>query len=381
MRKLVGAMVAVGLLTAACGSGSSSQGGASGASTGTSGQPDSYVADVKGQVDQLLGKGSFQPPPTSAPAHEAGKVIAIIDTEAFTPQKQTIAAEQEAAAALGWTTILLDTQGDNTGAGKLILSAIAQKVDAITLDVIDCRYVQPQLQAAKDAGIPVIAVEGYDCSDTSPGAPSLYTDTVKYPMGTQQDYYKALYTAMAQYPIAKLDGKSDAIYMVDNAYQASISSVDTVKAAYAPCSTCSLVVDEFPLDQFGNLKARAQTLLLRNPNTNTVIPSYGDITTAGVADAVAQTGKDIVLNAGDSATSAGIKLVLSGKATYGYGFTAGWKGYALIDTVLRNFAGEKSVSCGMGVNLYDATHNLDAAGEYIQPYDYAALYKKAWSVG
>lgn len=378
MRNTIVVSVAALLMAAACGT--DDQADESEGSTGTGGSDSAYLTTVKDQVDQLLGEGSFEAPPTTAPDHEPGKVIAIIDTLAFPPQAATIEGEQEAAEALGWETILLDTQGDNTGAGKLILSAIAQNVDAITLDVIDCRYAQPQLQAAKDAGIPVIAVESYDCSDTSPDAPTLFTDTVQYPMGNQQDYYKALYTAMALYPIAKLDGESDAIYMVDNAYQASINSVDTVTEAYEACSGCTLEVDEFPLSEFGNLKARAQSLLLRNPDTNTVIPSYGDITTAGVSEAVAQTGKDMVLNAGDSANSAGVELVLNGQATYGYGFTAGWKGYALIDTVLRNFAGEKAVSCGMGVNLYDADHNLDADGKYIQPYDYAAMYKEAWGV-
>lgn len=394
------ALAAVAVLAAGCSSSTTAESGSSAApqasssATGTS--PDAsvpasgaasspaasgdYIAQVKAEVEQLLGQGSYEAPPTTAPAHEAGKVIAVIDSTAATAQAVATEATLEAAKALGWETVFYDTKLDPTLAGPMIESAIARKVDAITLDVVDCRYIKPALTQAKAAGIPVIAIESYDCNDTDPSEPSYFTETVKFPMGNQQDYYDSVYRALALYPIAALDGASNAVYFVDNVYQASVASIDIIKGVYAPCETCSLSVEAFPFEEFGNLKARTQTVLLKNPDINTLIPGYTDITTAGVLAAADESGREFMINAGDSSSPAALELVSTGKANYGYGFTAGWKGYALMDTVLRVFAGESAVNSGMGINLFDADHNMDASGQYIPPFDYAALYKAAWGV-
>ncbi len=75
-------------------------------------------------------------------------------------EKQTLAAIQEAADAVGWTTVVTDSAGDPQAMASTMQSLITQKVDAILTNYVATGLIAPQLKAAKDAGIPVIAV-GY----------------------------------------------------------------------------------------------------------------------------------------------------------------------------------------------------------------------------
>lgn len=65
-------------------------------------------------------------------------------------------AADEAAKALGWETIRVDPQGDPAKMASGMTSLVNSNVDAIVLVTIEPSVIQAGLQAAADAGIPVI---------------------------------------------------------------------------------------------------------------------------------------------------------------------------------------------------------------------------------
>ena len=64
----------------------------------------------------------------------------------------------------------------------------------------------------------------------------------------------------------------------------------------------------------------------------------------------------------------------------GVGTPARWEGFAGIDALLRLFAGDPVAGSGIGLQVFDADHNLPAEGRYVPPVDFESAYKKAWGV-
>lgn len=88
------------------------------------------------------------------------KTIGVVHlTNADENEGTLVTALKEAtkAAGLNWTFKEADSQGDASKSQQAVSSFVNQKVDAILLLVVSARAVQPQLEAAKKAGIPVFA--------------------------------------------------------------------------------------------------------------------------------------------------------------------------------------------------------------------------------
>lgn len=75
-------------------------------------------------------------------------------------QKQTLEAIRTAADAVGWKVVVTDSNGDPQAMQSTMQSLVAQRVDAVLAVYLNSGAVTQQLQAADDAGIPVISV-GY----------------------------------------------------------------------------------------------------------------------------------------------------------------------------------------------------------------------------
>ena len=88
------------------------------------------------------------------------KTIGVVHlTNADENEATLVTALKEAAKAadLSWTFKEADSQGDAAKSQQAVSAFVNQKVDAILLMVVSARDVQPQLEAAKKAGIPVFA--------------------------------------------------------------------------------------------------------------------------------------------------------------------------------------------------------------------------------
>jgi ribose transport system substrate-binding protein len=367
--------VLVGLLASGCGSDDSGDATASGESAAT-------WQDEAKTVDKLLGEtGTFKAPPSEAPDPEPGKKIALISCgQTITACKYATDGAKEATDAIGWESTLFDAKGDPTNAGTGVRQAVVAGVDGIFMYYVDCKYVAAALKEAKEAGIPVVSAEGVDCNKGGDTGDSLFTGEVTYVEGDWLEYVYQWEFTQFQYPIAKLKGKANMIVFGDNTIIGSEVAIQAAKDAYKGCESCKLDVKEFPITAIGtDLQQIAQEAILKMPDVNAIAGTYEAVILGGVEAASRASGKEVMLDIGEGNPEA-MELLRSGRATYGAGLPAHWEGWSGIDGLVRILAGEEPVNSGIGLQLFDADHNMPASGGYNPPFDFRATYRKAWGV-
>lgn len=371
-----GAVVAIATL-AACGS---TSGGSSNSTSGGSSTTD--VAQLQKRVDQLSSpQGTYTEQPTTSPKPEPNKFIGVVSCgESISACAQWTQGSRAAISALGWKSTLFDTKADPSAAATGIRNAIAQKADGIFVPYTDCKYIKSALQEAKAAKIPVVGAEGYDCSDSDPSAPSLFTYVVSYGTGPYPAQAEAWGESMAAYAIAKQGGKSHALAFFDDTSESQTPILEGIKKVYAQCSGCSVTPVRFPLSAFGTtLQQTAEENLLKHPDTNAVLTGYEAISTE-IYPAVRSSGKKVLTFMGEGG-EAGMNLVRQNPdSSFVSGWPAAWEGWAAIDALNRIFDGQKPVATGQGLQLVYAGHNLPAKGPYTSPIDFQSMYLKAWGV-
>ena len=353
-------------------------------STGGPSASADYVEDVQASVDKALGpEGTFVEEPTTSPVApgDSKKVSVISCGQQVGACAEAADAAQEAADALGWESTLFDAKLDLPSASTGIRNALAQGADGILMFYIDCENVTAALQEAKDAGVPVVAAESRDCSDTSSGGPSLFTHVVEYQEGTYDQWLDAVYVATAEYAIAEFDGESHAVAFMDDV-PAVDGAAEAVERVYEQCEGCTLEMVRFPVTAYGTrLQGIAEQELLKNPDVNTVMPSF-EASALEVYPAVRSSGKaDQILTFVGEGGVPGLDLIRDGVRGYAYCVPVRWDGgYASVDALGRILAGEEPVPIGMGVQLIDAEHNMPEGGACESPIDFEAMYKEAWGV-
>jgi ABC-type sugar transport system substrate-binding protein len=106
----------------------------------------------------VAGCGSDESTTGSAGGKAQTGTIAILQA---TAQSETIArwakTAEKAITAAGWKAVVADGKGDPSVWSQSLSNFVNQKVDGIITMGVDGAPVAPQLKAAKDAGIPVIA--------------------------------------------------------------------------------------------------------------------------------------------------------------------------------------------------------------------------------
>jgi ribose transport system substrate-binding protein len=380
LRLLSLALVALAVAAAAGCGGGSNGGGSSGGGGG--GGSSALPAGASDADIQALYKGNYQPPPTSAPKPQPGKKIWLISCgQSISSCAIAIGGAKEAAESMGWNARIFDTKGDPGTANTAIRQALAAKADGIFVWYVDCSYMRQGLQEAKAAGVPVVGAEVYDCNEVNKGAPKLFTAEVKYVQGDYNNWIQAWGKAQADYLLNKIKGKGSILFFGDDtslgSKRAELGFVNVVKQ----CGGCKYRVKRY---SFGELVAGVQSQteqeLLRTPDASAVGVAYDGVLLAGVSAGVLSSNRNLKLMVGEGGTAA-MALVRQHKAEGGVGIPVDWEGFGGIDALNRIFHGQKPVPSGIGVQVFDQTHNLPASGGYKAPFDFKALYKKAWGVG
>ncbi len=378
-------------LTVGCGSSGSSS---STSSSSASAQPaDNAIVAQATKALAVDYAGTDRALPNAGPKAVAGKTVWVLScTEAGAGCALPAAGAMQAGKVIGWHMKLVDGKYDPATYNSLIRQAIAAKVDGIVLVVVDCDLVQGSLKAAKAAGIKIYGLYSIDCNDPFGGGGSpLFDGSIEYQGGMsygrymEQDYGKAI----ADYVIAKTDGKAKVIEfkMLDTAVVHHIN--DGFEAEMAKCTTCTVWTKIFTASDFlsGKLQGFTTAMLTQHPDATVVMAPYDASILLGIGPAVQQAetqGRKLMLTGGEGLPP-NIKLIKSGVETAAFGAPSRWIGWAAIDGLNRVFAGAPQVDPGIGHQTVDATHNLPSGPN---GYDgnakstgYAANYERIWGVG
>jgi ribose transport system substrate-binding protein len=311
-------------------------------------------------------KGTDAALPSSAPKPATGKNVWVISClQAGAGCAIPAEGVVQAGKALGWHVNVFDGKASPATESQGIKTALSDHADAIVLDFVDCPGVQGALKAAKAAGVPVFGIASAEC----PGE-KLITAQTLYANGDFSNHVQTEEAAVANYVIAKTDGKAKIIEITeDDVLGPKTQYTDFQNYIAKHCSTCT-IVKKVPivLSQLvnGQVQAAVATAITQEPTANVVYVPYDALVTAGAAQAVAASGHaSSLIVTGLEGFQDNINLIKTGKGqTMAAGQPALWLGWAAADGLVRLFAKQPQVAEGIGIQVVDKQHNVPATTPY-----------------
>jgi ribose transport system substrate-binding protein len=334
-------------------------------------------------------KGTNEEPPTTGPTPKKGIKVVYVSCGQQSPG---CAAPGEAGAVaaklLGWSYQIVDGNFNQANGYTVAMrQAISEKPNAIWMGGIDCDQVKVGLEAAKQANIPVLGVLGEDCSDTTPGQPSLFSIKMIYnsQARTTTEWYAQYARLKADYLIAKNNGN---VKLVNVAFtDALLPYTEAFDAVIKQCSTCSLV-DQINVnaagaaDPNGPVASEFKSDFLRHPDINAVnAPFDTQLIQTGLLQAIKNTpGTQGITVLGGEGLPEGLSALDEGPPLVAEApYSDTWQGYAAIDTINRYLDGAPEVPEGFGAQIVEKADIGDATS-YSPNVNFIAAYKEAWGV-
>lgn len=374
---LAGLVVLVTSAAACSSGGSSSPAAATGSTSASSGVP----AAVTATLNKYLAEPVFTPPGPSVDASKlAGKKVFIIPIEE-TPFTQAVEAGEKAAAkAAGVNLTFYPNEGQVSQWVQGMQTAISEKPALIILDTApDPRELQPQIAAAKAAGIPVLVTHFYDASSPQPpacvGCAAGVTGIVKAPISTAGG-------AEADWIIANSGGKANVLMVGLNGLlpvPGMLAAADAQFKQY--CPSCKVTTTSINLSQLGTAGAFGQvsSALVQDPSINYVDPLF-DASIPGTLAAITSAGKSSQIKmVSFNGSSFALQDVASGTSPVAADVAEpdAWVGYANMDQAFRMMDGMTPVVETTPIRIFDSSNISQAGGGP----DYSGGYGDAYISG
>lgn len=294
------------------------------------------LAKAKENLVQYTQKPVFVAPgdPFDAKACAAGKKQLSIPNSSGNPFLKGIIDRMKAAGAeVGLEVVEWENQGQPSQWVQGVEHAIRDKFDIIDLiSGIDPGTIQPQLEAAKAAGVKVMTSHFYDPSfEQNPVVSSSLT------IG-----FGEVGRILADWSTVATDGNANIALVVSNEVPPTIPLVANFKEQLAAnCPNCKIVQEiNVGVTEWGTkIQPAVQTAVQANPDINVVIPIY-DSMSQFVVPALRLAGKTGQVKV---ATFNGTPFVLdyiqSGEVDMDIGESLDWIAYATVDGHLRDACG------------------------------------------
>lgn len=340
------------------------------------------VARAKANLEKYQSKPVFVAPgePFDAKACAAGKKMLSIPNSSGNPfLKGIIDRMKTAGAEVGLEVREWENQGNPSQWVQGVELAIREKYDIIDLiSGIDPGTIQPQLQAAKDAGVKVMTSHFYDPSfEQNPVVSSSLT------IG-----FGEIGTILADWSTVALEGKANIALVVSNEVPPTIPLVANFKKQLeANCPECKIVQEiNVGVTEWGTkIQPGVQAAVQANPEINVVIPIY-DSMSQFVVPALRLTGKTGEVKV---ATFNGTPFVLDyiqqGAVDMDIGESLDWIAYATVDGHLRDACGMKSpTALNVPFYIFDKNNATEAGtpAQFDTGYGdaYKAGFRKLWGL-
>jgi len=333
------------------------------------------VAKAKASLAVYVAKPVFVAPGEAfdAKACAKGKKMLSIPNSSANPfLKGIIDREKAAGAEVGLEVKEWENQGQPSQWVQGFEQAIREKYDIIDLiSGIDPGTVEPQVKAAKDAGVKVMTSHFYD--------PSFKQDPLVSSSLTIG--FNEIGKILADWSTVSTNGEANIALVVTNEVPPTIPLVAGIKSELAAnCPKCKIVQEiNVGVTEWGTkIQPGVQSTLQAHPEINVVIPIY-DSMTQFVVPALRLTGQ---LGKVKVATFNGTPFVLDfiqqGAADMDIGESLDWIAYATVDGHLRDACGLKSpTALNVPFYIFDK-NNVAEAGK---PAKFDTGYGDAYKAG
>jgi ribose transport system substrate-binding protein len=241
-------------------------------------------------------------------------------------------------------------------------AAIAANPDIIVLNTApDPRLLQPQLEEAKAAGIPVLVTHFYDDSSPEPpdcdGCAAGVTALVTAPFYTAGE-------AAANWMIQDSNGTANVLIIGAEDALPSPGTIERMQETFdTNCPACEVKVINIPIADWNTkTQGEVQSALTADPNITYVYPLY-DAMVAGAVPAVETVGRaDSVKVASYNGSPYVLEFIQDGNiAAMEIGEDTVGIGYANMDQAFRILLGEPPVPQRTPIRIFDA-ENVDETG-------------------
>jgi ribose transport system substrate-binding protein len=338
------------------------------------------AASARQQLEPYRHLPKFQAPGEAFDARACmkGKSILSIPASSAVPFIKTIERSiEKIAGEIGFTYKPWENQGQVTQWVQGFDYAINNKFQLIELLAgADPRFVEPQVKAAKAAGLLVVAAHLTGYEQPMPGGVT----------GVVPIDYKRAGGLLAYWAIWKTDGKANASVMGVSDVLSTDSMFSGVKEEFAKCPSCKASYMNVSIPEMAvKTQSMAQGALTADPNLNYMIPIY-DVLSQWVVPAVIISGrhekvKVITFNG----TPFALTMVQDGKIEMDIGENLDWIGHAVIDSEMRMICGLPAVKDPKIPLLIFDKSNADSAGKPAQVSTgygdaYLAGYRQLWKL-
>ena len=302
-RSVLAVMAVAGIVVGACGDDEKSTDTTAGGSTETTaggstettaggGTEDAVLAAARANVEaHLTADGSIGVtiPLTAVPEKHT---IAWMECDVPTCSAYLTPGFKAATEALGWDLQIFPMKSADPGPG--IQAAIDAGPDYIAMTGVVAAQFQPQVDAAKAAGIPLLSCFGTD-------APS--ADLGIYMQCGDHNFVEKTGPLMADWAIVDSEGAANVLIVNIPDFPVLVVETDAYKAQMEQnCSSCKYTELNVTLDDLiqGKVPAAVASALQADPSINYVFASFGDLPggvtaaldAAGLLDGVTVYGQD-----------------------------------------------------------------------------------------
>lgn len=336
---------------------------------------------VRAQIEEFSAVPEFQPPgePFDAVAAVQGKTLCVIPASNQVPFVQTIANYmREIADRVGIRFIEWKNQGQPSQWVAGMESCIDQGADSIDLLAgIDPALLQPQIQAAKEAGIPTVVSHLYDVNqETAPNLGGL----VNIP-------YEQAGRLLADYAILDTGGDLNALVLTINQVTSTEPMVNGIKSEVEQhCPDCKLTFADATIPELATkVQPAVQSAIAGDPDLNYVIALYDSaqapfaeaaIRAAGASDRV----KIVTFNGTPEILK---KVAEEDIIVADVGENLEWIAYAIMDQQMRLMAGLDPVEDeGVPLRIFDDANIAETGADFTGGWgtSYVDGYEALWGL-
>lgn len=340
------------------------------------------IAHARQQIDRHRAKPVFSAPgaPFDARKCAAGrKMLSIPNSSANPFLKGIIKREIEVGKQLGLTVQEWQNQGQPSQWAQGVEFAVRNKFDIVNLiSGVDPKTLEPQIRAAKAAGVKTMTSHFYD-----PSQPQNPLVAASLPVG-----FNAIGKLLADWAILRSNGTAQIVVIKSSEVPPTEPLMRGLRDELAAhCPKCRIVneVNVGVTEWATKIQPSLQSALLANPGVNWVIPIY-DSMSQFVVPAIQITGrKGKVKVATFNGTPFVLDYVRNGEVDMNIGESLDWIAHATIDGYLRALCGlPVPKDIGVPFYIFDAGNVKDAGvpAQFDQGYgsDYVAGFRKLWGL-
>ena len=333
-----------------------------------------FHASVDETVEAATAEQSARPGGASLPVEPDRTVVIIPCGMAAEGCARAARGTEEAAAVLGWETVLIDPAGDPSKMANAVLQAINLGADAIALQAIDAGTVLGPLTEAKKAGIAVVAFAGIDqdgvLDATIPSEESFVDDGYNIAAAAYR---------MAGDRLNIIQMRADEFGVIVNRATGTEKFIEECRAAGGECSI--LAAENFLVSNLTTqVPQQAVGQLRRNPDFDVLWVGYDaglnfmiqGLEAAGLTDEGFAVSFDANVANLDIIREDGFEKATSG-------LPLEWVGWAEVDALNRLFQGEEPTDGNVRSKVL-VRENLPDAGAWEGDVDFRAAYRELWNV-